>query len=359
MANQPSDPIDTKLDYATKVISLSIAPTPSNCHGRESVISIHTMHNCMPAVLFKATDYYGVMAEECKLTIVGRFLKPRPQIDKIRSKFKELISIKGSVKIGVYDMYNVFLDFTNDKDFNSVWFRRVIEIEGQQMWLQKWSPDFKSEEDLHIAPVWVLLLGLPFHMHTWNYVKQVVSAIGTPLEMDLAIKGRTRPSMAKGVPKYCKFCRKLGHNLVNCRALERKKAAENRELEAQKTADNQNEDNRGIVDQNLKAGTAFNREAAKQIDHAENQNEANRGIVDQNLEAGTAFNREAAKQIDQNRESESAESGTAVNNEQTENRITPKQKSEIEFDKPLQQPSSNIRERFRKKTKKEQAGKTT
>ncbi|OIT35442.1 hypothetical protein A4A49_24660 [Nicotiana attenuata] len=146
------------------------------------------------------------------------------------------------------------------------------------MWLQKWSPDFKPEEDLPIAPVWVLLPGLPFHMHTWNYVKQVVSTIGIPLEMDLATRGRTRPSMAKvrveidllkdqpnsvyvgqtydnapqkgfvqkiefeGVPKYCKFCRKLGNNMINCRALERKKAAENRELEAQKTESIQEND---------------------------------------------------------------------------------------------------------------------
>ncbi|XP_016458437.1 uncharacterized protein LOC107782109 [Nicotiana tabacum] len=132
-----------------------------------------------------------------------------------------------------------------------------------------------------IAPVWVLLLGLPFHMHIWNYVKQVVSAIGTPLEMDLATRGRTRPSMTKvrveidllkgqpdsvyvgqiyenapqkvfvqklefeGVPKHCKFCKKLGHNMINCRALERKKAAEARELEAQKDMANQNEEAKG------------------------------------------------------------------------------------------------------------------
>ncbi|KAM3251581.1 hypothetical protein P3L10_005651 [Capsicum annuum] len=105
------------------------------------------------------------MAEECRLTIVGRFLKSRPQIDIIRSKFKELVTIKGLTKIEVYDNFNVFLDFTNEEDFNAVWFKRVIEIEGQQMWLQKWTPDFKPEEDLPIAPVWVLLPKLPFHMH--------------------------------------------------------------------------------------------------------------------------------------------------------------------------------------------------
>ena len=125
------------------------------------------------------------------------------------------------------------------------------------MWLQKWTPDFKPEEDIPIAPVWVLLPGLPFHMHSWHYVKQIVSSIGTPLAMDVATNGRTRPSMAKvrveigllkshpenvlvgledeesplrgyyqkleyeNIPKYCKHCRKLVHNVMNYRVLEK------------------------------------------------------------------------------------------------------------------------------------------
>ncbi|KAK4716268.1 hypothetical protein R3W88_014606 [Solanum pinnatisectum] len=155
------------------------------------------------------------MAAECEHTLVDRLLKPRPQINCIRSNFKEMIYV---TKIGVYDNYNVFLDFTNDDDFNPTRYKCIIDIEGQQMWLQKWSPDFKEKEDF---------------------------SIGTPLEMDLATIGRTRPSMAKvrveidlikpqldsvyvglthknfpqtgfmqekieyeGVPKYCKYCKK-------------------------------------------------------------------------------------------------------------------------------------------------------
>ncbi|KAK4713216.1 hypothetical protein R3W88_019123 [Solanum pinnatisectum] len=189
------------------------------------------------------------MVAECRFTIVGMFLKPRPQIDKIRSKFKELVTIKGSTKIGVYDNFNVFLDFTNEEDFNIVWFKQVIEIEEQQMWLHKWTPNFKPEEYFPIAPVWVLLPKLPFHMHTWY----------KPLEIYLATKGRTRLSMAKvrveidllkpqpesvyvvlihekspqtgfmqkleyeGIPKYYKHCKKLGHT-TDCRSFKRGKS---------------------------------------------------------------------------------------------------------------------------------------
>ncbi|MCD7463644.1 hypothetical protein HAX54_050981, partial [Datura stramonium] len=96
--------------------------------------------------------------------------------------FKELFPVKESAKIGVYDNYNVFLDFTKEVDFNIVWFKRVIEIEGMQMWLQRWSPNFKLDEDIPIAPI--------------------VSSTGTPLTLDTATNGRTRPSMAKDKDQY-------------------------------------------------------------------------------------------------------------------------------------------------------------
>nr|XP_018632189.1 uncharacterized protein LOC108948042 [Nicotiana tomentosiformis] len=135
------------------------------------------------------------------------------------------------------------------------------------MWLQKWSPDFKPEEDLPIVPVWVNIPDLPFHLHTWHYVKQIAKEAGIPLEMDIATRGKTRPSMAKvrlevdllkplltsvwvgdgdddsplkgfeqkleyeNVPKYCKHCKKLGHSLINCRVLERRRINENRDTE--------------------------------------------------------------------------------------------------------------------------------
>lgn len=83
------------------------------------------------------------------------------------------------------------------EDYSSVWYRRSVDIEGNQMWLQKWSPDFKPEEDMPIVPVWVNLPRLPFHLHTWHYVKQIASKAGTPLEMNITTRGKTRPSMAK------------------------------------------------------------------------------------------------------------------------------------------------------------------
>lgn len=60
----------------------------------------HMRHKNKPAVIFKATDYYGVMAEECKLTLVGKFPTERSRIEIIRSKFLEQTPLKGKVRIG-------------------------------------------------------------------------------------------------------------------------------------------------------------------------------------------------------------------------------------------------------------------
>ncbi|XP_060182449.1 uncharacterized protein LOC132612132 [Lycium barbarum] len=218
------------------------------------------------------------MTNPYRWTIVRRFLKSRPQIDTIRSKFDEKFAMKGTVKIGVFDNFNIFLTFNNEADFNGILYKRVIEIEGFQIWLQKWTPNFKPEEDLPIVPVWVLLPGFPFHMHTWNYTKQIVAAVGMPIEIDMATKTMNRPSMAKirveidlmkplihniwigteddneplkgytqkieyeNIPKYCKHYKKLGHNLMECRVLERKKENEKKKVEMMKQHTNPKKD---------------------------------------------------------------------------------------------------------------------
>lgn len=118
-----------------------------------------------------------------------------------------------------------------------------------------------NRRNLPIVSVWINLPKLPFHLHTWHYVKQIVGEIGTPLEMDIAARGKTRSSMAKvivevdllkpllnsvwvgdeddesplkgftqmlecdNVPKYYRHYRKLGHSLMNCIAIDKMKAA--------------------------------------------------------------------------------------------------------------------------------------
>lgn len=56
------------------------------------------------------------MADEYKLTIIGKFLRTRPKIELIRTAFIEKVSTKGTVKIGAYDLNTIFIDFSNEAD---------------------------------------------------------------------------------------------------------------------------------------------------------------------------------------------------------------------------------------------------
>ncbi|XP_060183937.1 uncharacterized protein LOC132613748 [Lycium barbarum] len=256
-ASNESQSIQEKDNYA-KVIQTNSTPIPNKKYGNSNVKALYANHDGKTAVIFETREFYGVMEDECKLTLVGKFIKTRPQIDKISEK----ITVQGKVQIGVFDYRTVFLDFDNEDDCKTVWYKRLIEIEGHVMWLEKWSPDFKLEEDSPVVPIWVLLPELPFHCHSWHYIKQIVAPLGTPLMMDLATENRTRPSMAKvrveinltkpkmnsiwigtedkscprkgftqkseyeNPPKFCTNCKILGHSILQCRRVDQKKNEE-------------------------------------------------------------------------------------------------------------------------------------
>lgn len=67
-----------------------------------------------------------LLAEKCRLTVVGKFPQTRPQIDKLRDEFKRLVPLKGSFKIGVKDWRHVFIDFTDEEDFKRFYGRRSM-----------------------------------------------------------------------------------------------------------------------------------------------------------------------------------------------------------------------------------------
>lgn len=104
---------------------------------RKVVLARQNIHNGLLAIIFKVSDYYRVMAAECRLMIVGGFVKPKHQIDQIWSNFKEKITVNGSIKICVFDNFNIFINFSNEENFNIFWYKRFLTIDGQQIWLEK------------------------------------------------------------------------------------------------------------------------------------------------------------------------------------------------------------------------------
>ncbi|XP_070031808.1 uncharacterized protein [Nicotiana tomentosiformis] len=48
---------------------------------------------------------------------------------------------------------------------------------------------------------------------------------------EFPLKGYTQKIKYESIPKFCKHCRKLGHNMMNCRVLEKKRATKNIEAD--------------------------------------------------------------------------------------------------------------------------------
>ncbi|VFQ80232.1 unnamed protein product [Cuscuta campestris] len=116
------------------------------------------------------------------------------------------------------------------------------------MYVTKWSPNLRQDEDSPVVPVWISFPHLPIHLHEQRALFNIASMLGTPLKVDQATLNFTRPKYARvcvevdvskplhqrihikhvdedlffqvqyeDPPVFCNSCRKLGHNLHSCK----------------------------------------------------------------------------------------------------------------------------------------------
>ncbi|KAH0658192.1 hypothetical protein KY289_026940 [Solanum tuberosum] len=64
-----------------------------------------------------------VLAEKCTMTMMGKFYRTRPQIDRLRDEFKRTFPMRDTIKIGEYVWRHVFLDFSKEDDFKRCYSR--------------------------------------------------------------------------------------------------------------------------------------------------------------------------------------------------------------------------------------------
>lgn len=137
------------------------ANLPSFNDGTPPIEIRHGTHLGKPAVIFSAQDYFVALALEWKFTIIGRFYRGKPTMEEIRKVFISKFHLTGSVKIAYFDFRHVYIDFTNEVDFNHIRFKEFIDIGDAPMKNLKWTPDFKPGEETSIVPVWILIHQLP------------------------------------------------------------------------------------------------------------------------------------------------------------------------------------------------------
>ncbi|KAK4370176.1 hypothetical protein RND71_009651 [Anisodus tanguticus] len=146
----------------------------------------------------QSRDYYDVMAEECKFTLVGKFIKARPQLKKIRSKFTE-----------------------------------------------KRGEDHRTRPSMEKVRLEV------------NLTKPKVNSIFVGIKEDSSpLKGFYQGLEYENVSKYCRFCKILRHSIVQCRKVEQKEVEEkvkaeknSKEAKANGTKDNKMDIEQGQEDE--------------------------------------------------------------------------------------------------------------
>ncbi|KAG5599844.1 hypothetical protein H5410_031214 [Solanum commersonii] len=215
----------------------------------------HNFLNGKPVVSFSNAEN-ELLAQTCKWTIIGKFSHIRPCINIIRREFAKIIPGKGTIRIGAFDMHHVFLDFDNLEDHLNVLSRNFIQLGGLNiMKIIKWSTKFKPDADNTLAPVWINLPDLKWHLYEWDAICRIVAPIGTPFLLDKATLAKTRPTTAKvrveidltkplinevlleitnvagitevinqrveyeTIPAFCSHCKLQGYQDENCRKL--------------------------------------------------------------------------------------------------------------------------------------------
>ncbi|OIS98248.1 hypothetical protein A4A49_33444 [Nicotiana attenuata] len=166
-------------------------------NGETAVEIRHRSHLGKPAVFFSAEDYFSNLAQECKLTIIVKFLRGKPSMEEIRKIFVRKFHMTGTVKIAYFDPQYVYIDFSNEVDYNHIRFKEYIDIGDAPMKILKWTADFKPEEETTIVPVWILVHQLPWHLFNWRIISRMVREIGVAFAPDLETYSKSRGNVAK------------------------------------------------------------------------------------------------------------------------------------------------------------------
>lgn len=97
--------------------------------------------------------------------LVGKFTNKMRRTEKVRKSFIFQIQLMGGVKITHFNSRNVYTDLDNELDYQTVWTKLKINIEGQAMRIQDWTPDFTPAEETLIIPIWLSFPGLPWYVY--------------------------------------------------------------------------------------------------------------------------------------------------------------------------------------------------
>ncbi|KAH0643590.1 hypothetical protein KY289_034564 [Solanum tuberosum] len=197
-----------------------------------------------------------IINEDLQYTVVGKFSYGWPDIQDLRKLIPKQCELKGEVNIGLLSNRYILIRATRLDDYvkllSKPQFYITYDYYSYPMRTFKWDPCFDPEEETSTAIAWISFPALPPNFFGKEAVFSLASAVGKPLQVDLATQNKTRPSCARVkvevdllgefpkrinlgmrmkmgevkekwihinydyVPKYCKSCKLQGHNENEC-----------------------------------------------------------------------------------------------------------------------------------------------
>ncbi|VFQ85178.1 unnamed protein product [Cuscuta campestris] len=186
-----------KLSYAQTVAPHS-APVPSLGNMIAKLPDRNViMHRDTPAIRFAEEEIENLSRID-RFTLVGKFSHGQPKLEVIRKHFATQYVLKGQVTIGLRGPRHVFHTFTNSQDCTDILLKNQIAFNGANpMRLFRSTLDFNTETETSIAPVWILLHGLPIHFFDITTLTLVCKPLGKVLGVDQATLNKSRPHVAR------------------------------------------------------------------------------------------------------------------------------------------------------------------
>lgn len=132
-----------------------------------------------------------------KIHFSGKFTNIMPRMEQVRKSFILQTQLMGGVNITHFNSRHVYIDMDNELDYQTVWTKLKMTIEGQTMRMQAWTPDFTPEKEAPIVPIWVSIPCLPWHCYNKVFLSTILESIGKVLFLDSPTSQRTRGSTSR------------------------------------------------------------------------------------------------------------------------------------------------------------------
>ncbi|WMV41340.1 hypothetical protein MTR67_034725 [Solanum verrucosum] len=197
-----------------------------------------------------------IIKENLEFAVIGKFSYGWPDIQDLRKIIPKQCELKGECNIGLLSNRYILIRASCLEDYVNLLSKPAYYIMHKgwtyPMRTLKWDPLFDPEEETSTAIAWISFPALPPNFFVREAVFSLATAVGKPLQVDLATRNQTRPSCARVkvevdllrefpkrinvgvrkksgdisekwvkikydyVPKYCKNCKIQGHNDQEC-----------------------------------------------------------------------------------------------------------------------------------------------